>query len=81
MQPEPEAVLEMDAVFPDQQTETGPDMKHRPLSAVSAAIFHDGRFLLVRRGRAPAKGLNAFPGGRGEESESLVEPVRREVME
>lgn len=81
MQPEPEAVLEMDAVFPDQQTETGPDMKHRPLSAVSAAIFHDGRFLLVRRGRAPAKGLYAFPGGRVEQGESLADAVRREVME
>lgn len=56
-------------------------MTHSPLSAVSAAIFHDGRFLLVRRGRAPAKGLYAFPGGRVEEGESLAEAVRREVME
>jgi 8-oxo-dGTP diphosphatase len=56
-------------------------MTHSPLSAVSAAIFHDGRFLLVRRGRAPAKGLYAFPGGRVEEGESLADAVRREVME
>jgi 8-oxo-dGTP diphosphatase len=57
------------------------DMTHGPLSAVSAAIFHDGRFLLVRRGRAPAKGLYAFPGGRVEQDESLADAVRREVME
>lgn len=56
-------------------------MTYSPLSAVSAAIFHDGRFLLVRRGRAPAKGLYAFPGGRVEEGESLADAVRREVME
>lgn len=49
--------------------------------AVSAAIFLDGRFLLVRRGRAPAKGLYAFPGGRVEPGETLVEAVRREVEE
>jgi ADP-ribose pyrophosphatase YjhB (NUDIX family) len=52
-----------------------------PIEAVSAAIFHDGRFLLVRRGRAPALGLYAFPGGRVEEGETLDEAVRREVLE
>jgi 8-oxo-dGTP diphosphatase len=49
--------------------------------AVSAAIFSGGRFLLVRRGRAPAKGLYAFPGGRIEPGETPVEAVRREVSE
>lgn len=49
--------------------------------AVSAAIFKDGRFLLVRRGRAPAKGLYAFPGGRVEPGETLMEAVHREVAE
>jgi len=49
--------------------------------AVSAAILHDGRFLLVRRGRAPAKGLYAFPGGRVEAGETLEQAVRREVLE
>ena len=52
-----------------------------PVRAVSAAIFHDGRFLLVRRGRAPGKGLYAFPGGRVERGETLDEAVRREVAE
>ena len=52
-----------------------------PIRAVSAAILHEGRFLLVRRGRAPARGLYAFPGGRVEAGETLIEAVRREVME
>jgi len=52
-----------------------------PTRAVSAAVFHDGRFLLVRRGRAPAKGLYAFPGGRVEPGETLAAAVRREVAE
>ena len=52
-----------------------------PIRAVSAAIFHDGRFLLVRRGRAPALGLYAFPGGRVEQGETLEQAVRREVRE
>lgn len=51
------------------------------MRAVSAAILHNGRFLLVRRGRAPALGLYAFPGGRVEVGETLEQAVRREVME
>jgi len=56
-------------------------MTATPVRAVSAAIFHEGRFLLVRRGRAPARGLYAFPGGRVEDGETLDEAVRREVAE
>ncbi|TYR32781.1 NUDIX domain-containing protein [Mesorhizobium microcysteis] len=52
-----------------------------PVSAVSVAIFHEGRFLLVRRGRPPAMGLYAFPGGRVEDGETLLEAASREVME
>lgn len=51
------------------------------MRAVSVAILHDGRFLLVRRGRPPALGLYAFPGGRVEAGESLEDAVRREAME
>lgn len=52
-----------------------------PIRAVSVAIQHEGRFLLVRRGRAPALGLYAFPGGRVEQGETLAQAAEREVME
>jgi 8-oxo-dGTP diphosphatase len=53
----------------------------KPELAVSAAIFRDGNVLLVRRAGAPAKGLWTLPGGRVEVGETLVEAVRREVLE
>jgi len=51
------------------------------LPAVSVAIFHDGAFLLVRRGREPSKGLFAFPGGRVDAGETNEEAARRELTE
>ena len=51
------------------------------MPGVSIAIFHDGRFLLVLRGREPSKGLLAFPGGRVHEGEADEEAVRRELAE
>lgn len=56
-------------------------MPANPTRAVSAAILHEGRFLLVRRGRAPARGLYAFPGGRVERGETLEDAVHREIAE
>lgn len=53
----------------------------KPELAVSAAIFRDGKVLLVRRAGAPAKGLWTLPGGRVEVGEKLVDAVTREVME
>jgi ADP-ribose pyrophosphatase YjhB (NUDIX family) len=53
----------------------------RPFLAVSAAIMRDGRVLLVRRARAPARGLYTLPGGVVEAGETLVEAVIREVKE
>jgi ADP-ribose pyrophosphatase YjhB (NUDIX family) len=52
-----------------------------PQLAVSAAIFRDGRVLLVRRARSPAKGFYSLPGGRVEFGESLHAAVHREVAE
>jgi 8-oxo-dGTP diphosphatase len=49
--------------------------------AVSAAIFREGRILLVRRARAPAEGIYSLPGGRVEFGESLHTAVHREVSE
>jgi 8-oxo-dGTP diphosphatase len=53
----------------------------RPQLAASASIFRDGRVLLVRRARAPAKGVYSLPGGRVEFGETLAMAVAREVME
>ena len=53
----------------------------RPQLAVSAGIFRDGKILLVRRAREPAKGVYTFPGGRVEFGESLHEAVAREIRE
>jgi ADP-ribose pyrophosphatase YjhB (NUDIX family) len=53
----------------------------RPYLAVSAAIFRDGRVLVVRRARQPAAGLFTLPGGCVEAGETLNEALAREVME
>ena len=53
----------------------------RPYLAVSAAIFRDGRVLIVRRARPPAHGLHTLPGGAVELGETLEEAVIREVRE
>jgi ADP-ribose pyrophosphatase YjhB (NUDIX family) len=52
-----------------------------PQLAVSAAIFRDGRVLLVRRSRSPAMGFYSLPGGRVEFGESLHAALHREVDE
>jgi ADP-ribose pyrophosphatase YjhB (NUDIX family) len=52
-----------------------------PQLAVSAAIFRDGKILLVRRARSPAKGFYSLPGGRVEFGETLHAAVLREVAE
>jgi len=52
-----------------------------PRLAVSAAIFRDGKILLVRRARAPARGVYTLPGGRVEFGESLTEALTREIRE
>src|SRR5205807_2967513 len=58
-----------------------PEPLSRPQIAVSAAIFREGRILLVRRARSPAKGFYSLPGGRVEFGESLHAALHREVDE
>jgi 8-oxo-dGTP diphosphatase len=53
----------------------------RPYLAVSAAIFRNGRVLIVRRARPPAHGLYTLPGGGVELGETLEQAVIREVRE
>jgi 8-oxo-dGTP diphosphatase len=57
------------------------DQPQRPQLAVSAAIFRNGRVLLVRRARSPGKGFYSLPGGRVEFGESLHTALHREVDE
>lgn len=52
-----------------------------PQLAVSAAIFRDGKILLVRRAGSPARGFYSLPGGRVEFGETLHAAVHREVGE
>jgi len=52
-----------------------------PYLAVSAAIFRDGKVLLVRRARNPALHLYTLPGGAVEAGETLIDAVVREARE
>jgi ADP-ribose pyrophosphatase YjhB (NUDIX family) len=52
-----------------------------PRVGVGAIVLHEGRVLLVRRGRAPALGLWSVPGGLVELGETSVDAARREVEE
>lgn len=53
----------------------------RPYLAVSAAIFHGGRVLIVRRGAPPMQGIFTLPGGGVELGETLEQAIIREVRE
>ncbi len=57
-------------------------MTEKPtLPAVSVAMLRHDRLLLVKRGRAPSRGLYAFPGGRVEAGETMEAAARRELLE
>lgn len=60
---------------------TSPAQPSHPQLAVSAAIFRDGKILLVRRAKSPAKGYYSLPGGRVEFGETLHAALHREVDE
>ena len=53
----------------------------RPILAVSAVVIRDGKVLIVRRARPPARGVYTLPGGGVEVGENLHEAVAREVRE
>ena len=53
----------------------------RPFLAVSAAIFREGRVLIVRRARAMTHPVYTLPGGVVETGETLPQAVCREVLE
>src|ERR1700722_6259976 len=53
----------------------------RPILAVSAAVFRDGRALIIRRARAPLLGHFSLPGGGVEIGETLAAALARELIE
>jgi 8-oxo-dGTP diphosphatase len=53
----------------------------RPILAVSAAVFRQGRVLIVRRARAPMIGHFSLPGGVVEPGETLAAALARELEE
>ena len=52
-----------------------------PRVAVGAVVIHDGCILLVKRGKQPARGEWAIPGGSVELGETLQEAAEREIFE
>lgn len=60
---------------------TSREYPERPIVGVGAVIIHEGRVLLVKRGNAPMQGEWSLPGGALEIGETLIEGVRREVLE
>jgi len=68
---EPQAwTLEISGAYPDF-----------PRVAVGAVVFYNGRVLLVKRGKPPARGVWAIPGGAVHLGETLQEAAQREILE
>jgi 8-oxo-dGTP diphosphatase len=66
------------------QASTAPDPRtypDRPYLAVSAAIIRDGRVLVTQRARGPALAIWTMPGGVVEAGETLIEALKREILE
>lgn len=52
-----------------------------PRAGASAAIFHGGSVLLVKRGKGPWRGLWSLPGGHIEPGETARAAAAREIRE
>lgn len=52
-----------------------------PQLGVGAIVVHQDKILLVQRGREPARGQWAIPGGKVHAGESLADATRREILE
>ena len=53
----------------------------RPVVGVGGVVIHEGRALLIRRGKEPLRGRWAIPGGTVELGETLEEALVREMRE
>jgi ADP-ribose pyrophosphatase len=59
----------------------GTEYPDRPRIAIGGVVIKDDRVLLVRRGKPPAFGEWAIPGGSVELGETLKHAVEREIRE
>ncbi|MBB4264722.1 NUDIX hydrolase [Roseospira visakhapatnamensis] len=57
------------------------DPSPRPVAATIAAVFHEGRILLVRRANPPDMGRWGFPGGKIDFGETIESAAVRELFE
>ena len=53
----------------------------RPAVGVGAVLIHEGRVLLIKRGKEPLRGRWVVPGGTVEVGETLEQALVREVQE
>ena len=53
----------------------------RPCVGVGAVLIHEGRVLLIRRGKEPLRGRWVVPGGTVELGETLEQALVREIQE
>ncbi|WP_319524962.1 NUDIX hydrolase [uncultured Desulfosarcina sp.] len=53
----------------------------KPCPAVGAVVFKDDAVLLVKRGKEPAQGMWAIPGGSVRLGETLQSAAEREILE
>jgi mutator protein MutT len=60
---------------------SGPLAAAGPRVGVGAVMVHDGRVLLIRRGKEPLRGRWVIPGGTVEHGETLHQALVREVEE
>lgn len=62
-------------------SETRQIPEHWPKAAASAAIFRDGKVLIVERGKGSMTGVWSLPGGHIEPGERARDAAAREVLE
>ena len=57
-------------------------MQHtRPVAGIGAVVIHNDQVLLVKRAKAPKKGLWCIPGGKITYGETLQQAAEREIKE
>jgi 8-oxo-dGTP diphosphatase len=60
---------------------TSREYPDRPFVGVGGVVIRNGSALLIRRGAPPLEGQWSIPGGMLETGETLIEGVRRELLE